>query len=85
MRLETRKAELFPDNITDFFLSILIFIIFRRVSQNAAPFSFATMVGIIDGSVSIYEMMSDSGEEKHNRLQKSFPKPLQLIDFNQLS
>ena len=48
--------------------------ILRRVSRNATPFQSAMVAKLPGGSVSLYDIMSDSGEEKCKRLQKSFSK-----------
>ena len=45
-----------------------------RVSRNATPFQSAMVAKLHGGSVSLYDIMSDSGEEKCKRLQKSFSK-----------
>ena len=47
---------------------------FERVSRNATPFQSAMVAKLPGGSVSLYDIMSDSGEEKCKRLQKSFSK-----------
>ena len=50
--------------------------------RNTPPFQSAMVAKLPGGSVSLYDIMSDSGEEKCKRLQKSFPKPLWLIDLD---
>ena len=86
MRLVTLKVTLFHRKTKE------TYIIFKRnpnilegCRKNATPFQSAMVAKLPGGSVSLYDIMSDSGEEKCKRLQKSFSKLPQLIDFNQLS